>query len=1660
MKTFTKHLRWLLASLMLVAGMSAWAQTDPYYTLDTTGSTQTNNNGYANTGTATVDGIGWTFTGNGTINPWRLGGKSLSNVDRTVYTNTAMGSAINKVVLTVGQASSITVNSLKLTVASDASFNTVLDEVSATFKASSDITFQPSTGTVWATGAYYKFTFNVTVSGNSNRFVQFSGVKFYAPTASNAVATPTFTPAAGTYASAQSVELNTTTAGATIYYTTDGTDPTTSSSVYSSAISVSTTTTIKAMAVKNGMDNSAVASATYNFVSIEHTGTAEDPYTVADARAAIDANTGITGVYATGIVSEIVTEYNSQYGNITYNITADGTTDGDFLQAYRGKSYNGDNFTSADDIQVGDEVVIFGTLKKYNTTYEFDANNQLVSLQRTAALSFEHTTYTATLGESFTTPTLNNPNSLSVTYSSSTEAVATINPSTGAITLVAAGMTTITAIAGNKTAHYKLFVIDPNNGIEANPYTVAQALEYIGHLGTETSPVDIYVSGIVSNAGLNGNYVVYYISDDGTDDTHLYVYGGKGLEGATLTNDDVQQGDEVTVCGKLVNYHGNTPEFTSGNQIVAFNRPEKENPGLSFGEATEYTITVGDEFTEPTLINPNQLSVTYSGDNNQLAMVDEDTGELTFVEGATGTIVVTATFAGNTQYNAGTATYTLTVEEEPAVVITPNPKNINSEYYEKVTDMSELEDGDAIILVVENGTASQAMGTTTTNGAYRPSYGLATNGTYDWENCTVQLSDEDKDNIEKIVLVKEGDLFYLYATRTATLTGFLYANNYGLYVDSNNTNLADNHKAAISIDATGNASITFQGDTTKPLFGRTSSGWSSFASGTTLDNMQIYVERSVSTPATGDYVKVESANDLTDGEYLIVYEDGSLAFDGSLETLDAVENTIGVTIGNKTIASSETVDAATFTIKATNNVYTIKSASGMYIGQTSDANGLQALDTALDNTIIIDTYGNADIISSGSAYLRYNATSGQERFRYFKSSTYTNQKAIALYKKQTAPDTHIATTVTLDPATASYNVTLGDAFTAPTAELDPAAAGTLTYESSNTDVAEVAADGAVTIKAAGTTTITAKFAGNDEYKPSQASYTINVTDPNAKGTETNPYTVAEAIAYIETLGTSTSPSEVYVSGIISQVGSYNSTYKSITYWISDDGETTTQMEVYSGKGLEGADFSAAEDLQKGDIVTIFGFVKKYSGTPEFDKNNKLVSFERPAVAVEAPVFSVDGGTYTEDQTVTITCATTGASIYYTLDGTEPTTASTPYTAALTISETTTLKAIASDGTNVSTVTTATYTINKVEKPYALNYGTEYYTKVTDLSQLENGDAVIIVSDVHNFAMSTTQQANNRKEVEFEWVPWIGGSFAQLDASSTIEKFIVVKEGEYFYFYASRGTKDGYIYMAGANNNSNYLRTQTTKNNNAKASVEVDANGNATIIFQGTDSKNTLMYNSSAGLFSCYSSGQQPVQLYVERPAYVSEADQQVTVADAQDCYKTFITPYDARFDGVNDHAYIVTLSADQKEAILKEVSVVPAGTPIIYKYETAGTHPITRAISGSDVLEDVSDNVLKVSRGEVTGDGTIFVLNNVSGIGFYRLNEGKTLGMGKCYIKVEQSAGVKFIGINFDGEATGIATVDSEGNVLDGPVFNLAGQRVAVPAHGLYIVNGKKVFIK
>lgn len=116
---------------------------------------------------------------------------------------------------------------------------------------------------------------------------------------------------------------------------------------------------------------------------VDITNTAETAYTIAKAKELIDAGKGLSErVYVKGTVSQASKELNPTYGSLSYYISDDGKT-GNELKVYEGLSFEGKKFTSINDIKVGDVVVVYGKLTKFNTTYELDLNNTLISLNGT-----------------------------------------------------------------------------------------------------------------------------------------------------------------------------------------------------------------------------------------------------------------------------------------------------------------------------------------------------------------------------------------------------------------------------------------------------------------------------------------------------------------------------------------------------------------------------------------------------------------------------------------------------------------------------------------------------------------------------------------------------------------------------------------------------------------------------------------------------------------------------------------------------------------------------------------------------------------------------------------------------------------------------------------------------------------------------------------------------------------------------------------------------------------------------------------------------------------------------------------------------------------------------------------------------------------------------
>lgn len=89
--------------------------------------------------------------------------------------------------------------------------------------------------------------------------------------------------------------------------------------------------------------------------------------------------------------------------------------------------------------------------------------------------------------------------------------------------------------------------------------------------------------------------------------------------------------------------------------------PKKEESGLAFAEGSEaVTATLGEDFTGPSLDNPHALTLVWTSSDENVATVDNE-GNVTLV--GAGTVTITATFAGNDDYEAGKASYTLTVSE-------------------------------------------------------------------------------------------------------------------------------------------------------------------------------------------------------------------------------------------------------------------------------------------------------------------------------------------------------------------------------------------------------------------------------------------------------------------------------------------------------------------------------------------------------------------------------------------------------------------------------------------------------------------------------------------------------------------------------------------------------------------------------------------------------------------------------------------------------------------------------------------------------------------------------------------------------------------------------------------------------------------------------------
>lgn len=450
-------------------------------------------------------------------------------------------------------------------------------------------------------------------------------------------ATPSFTVDEGTYNEAKSVEINCGTDGATIYYTTDGTDPTTSSSVYSSAIAVNASTTIKAFAVKDGMTNSGIASATYTL------------------KCATPEITVPAGVF---LDTKEVTMTSSDGASIYYTI--DGSEPTSSSTAY--------------DPSNKPSISATTTLKAIATKSGW-SDSEVATETFTKIVP-------KTVGEALIAiAALANNGSIDNQYVSGVVCTAG-TLSSGTITYYISDDGTET----NRLQVYKGKGLNNADFKAASDIAVGDAVVVFGQLKK-------YVSGNNTTPEFNsGNYLISKVTKetptfslDPTSKT-LDAYTHETVDITLTTNTDgaitCESDDEdvATVALKSGNVYTitakteGTATITISSAASATYKPASATvsitvtdaraaAGISFTKDAE-EITWGDSYTTQTLTNTNSVAVVWSSTDKDVATVNENTGEITILKA--GTTDIKATFAGNATYKAAVASYTLTVNKAAA----------------------------------------------------------------------------------------------------------------------------------------------------------------------------------------------------------------------------------------------------------------------------------------------------------------------------------------------------------------------------------------------------------------------------------------------------------------------------------------------------------------------------------------------------------------------------------------------------------------------------------------------------------------------------------------------------------------------------------------------------------------------------------------------------------------------------------------------------------------------------------------------------------------------------------------------------------------------------------------------------------------------------------
>ncbi len=493
--------------------------------------------------------------------------------------------------------------------------------------------------------------------------------------------------------------------------------------------------------------------------------------------------------------------------------------------------------------------------------------------------------------------------------------------------------------------------------------------------------------------------------------------------------------------------------------------------------------------------------------------------------------------------------------------------------------------------------------------------------------------------------------------------------------------------------------------------------------------------------------------------------------------------------------------------------------------------------------------------------------------------------------------------------------------------------------------------------------------------------------------------------------------------IVSKIDSYNDTYKSITYWLDDN-----TFQVYSGKGLDGKDFTSQDDIEIGANVIICGKIKKfYNNTYEFDKENYLVEYKAPVEKVLKSI-AISGEatktTYFEGETFDPTGLVVTAT--YDDESTRVVTNGVKWTCtpeALTLGATE-VNVTATYGEKTASKTVAV-TVTEAPKMVDIDLTKDQTTTATTDKLEWLGEFVTVTA---NKAASETN-ANN-------YYPGTEGKeytstrfYKKFTLTFTPAPFVVL--GEITYEAAS----DGY---ATALAGSQWTNATAEANGMSVTITPIDGTRPVSATIGATTGGKSFSINYSLA----------------------SEISLTLVAKSNDIYYATFSSASACEFAGAD----VFTVNVEGENIVLNEVASkqVPANTGVLVK-STANAVTVTRlesapAIEGTNLLKPASE---KMTEGFKFYKLAYDNFTEKTGLGFYwGAADGAafTVKPGLAYLAVPQAQAANVKGFSFDGTQTGINGV--EATTARGAIYNLNGQRVEKAQRGIYIQNGKKFIVK